>query len=232
MHLPQYERRDCGIAQRLQALARMGHLGGKMISTSTANVLTSAFNRYLALDPEAAEKLTAFDGRLICIEIRGAETRLYLSVKNNTINVIKDTDTEPDTTICGWPGGLLKLGLHRDSAPLFFAGEVEIRGDTRLGRQFKAVIADMEIDWEEHLSRLTGDIAAHRIMTMAGKLGEWGRAARRNLADDIGEYLQEESRDVVSGAEIDLFNHQVDQLRDDTDRLEARINRLANTNRQ
>lgn len=195
-------------------------------------MLASAFNHYLALDPEAAEKLKAFDGRLICIEIRGAEKKLYLSIENNAIYVIKDTDTEPDTTISGWPVGLFKLGLHRDSAPLFFAGEVEIRGDTRLGRQFKALIADMEIDWEEHLSSFTGDIAAHRIMAMVDKLGKWGRAATRNLADDMGEYLQEESRDVVSGAEIDLFNQQVDKLRDDADRLEARITRLADTNRQ
>ena len=198
-----------------------------MISRSAAAILSSTFNRYLELDPEAPEKLKAFDGKLICIEIKGVDSELYLYVDNNSVNIIQDMDAEPDTVISGSPASLFKLGLHRDSASLFFSGEVEIRGDTRLGRRFKALIAEMDIDWEEHLSRLTGDIAAHRIMTVFGKLAEWSKSATDNLTDDIGEYLQEESQDVVNGAEIDIFNQQVDRLRDDTDRLEARIGRLA-----
>ena len=190
-------------------------------------MLSLAFNRYLALDPEAPEKLKAFNGKVIGIEISGVDTALYLSIENNAIEFIQDIDVKPDTVISGSPASLFKLGLHRDSASLFFSGEVEIRGDTRLGRRFKALIAEMEIDWEEHLSRLTGDIAAHRIMTAIDKLAEWSKGAANNLTDDIGEYLQEESRDVVSGAEIDMFNQQVDILRDDTDRLEARVARLA-----
>ena len=116
------------------------------------SLLETAFNNYLALDPEAPEKLTAFDGKIICIDIRGLNKRIYLLINGSKISVVKQHDAEPDATIIGSPAALFKLGVHRDSAPLFFAGEVEIRGDTRLGRQFKALLADMEIDWEEHLS--------------------------------------------------------------------------------
>jgi ubiquinone biosynthesis protein UbiJ len=122
--------------------------------------------------------------------------------------------------------------VQRDSAPLFFAGEVEIRGDTRLGRQFKSLLADMEIDWEEQLSRLVGDIASHRIAGLFNDLRKWSKTAADNFADDLGEYLQEESRDVVSGAEMGMFYQQVDKLRDDTERLIARIHRLPGIDRQ
>jgi ubiquinone biosynthesis protein UbiJ len=61
------------------------------------------------------------------------------------------------------------------------------------------------------------------------KFGKWSRSTVNNLGADIGEYLQEERRDVVSGAEIDVFSQQVDRLRDDVDRLEARIHRLQDT---
>jgi len=202
-----------------------------MISSTAAKILTSAFNKYLVLDPEAPLKLKAFDGKLISIEIRGPNKNLYLSIHDSNVIVVQDIDTEPDTIISGSPAALFKLGLHRDSAPLLFAGEVEIRGDTRLGRQFKALLATMEIDWEEHLSRLTGDIAAHRIVGLFNEFGIWSRSASSNFTDDMGEYLQEESRDVVSGAEIDMFNQQVDKLRNDADRLEARITRLADIDR-
>jgi ubiquinone biosynthesis protein UbiJ len=195
-------------------------------------MLTTAFNKYISLDPEAPEKLRDFDGKLIAIEVRGMGKNLYLSINDCNITVVKDIADEPDTTISGSPAALFKLGLHRDSAPLFFSGEVEIRGNTRLGRQFKALLAEMEIDWEEYLSRVTGDIAAHHIVKMFNELGKWNRSVASNLADDIGEYLQEESRDIVSGAETDLFNQQVDILRNDVDRLEARVCRLAEVSRQ
>ena len=196
------------------------------------SLLEAAFNNYLALDPEAPEKLTAFDGKIICIDIRGLNKRIYLLINGSKISVVKQHDAEPDATITGSPAALFKLGVHRDSAPLFFAGEVEIRGDTRLGRQFKSLLADMEIDWEEHLSRLIGDIAAHRVAGLFNELKEWGESVTGNFADDVGEYLQEESRDVVSGAEMGMFYQQVDKLRDDTERLKARIDRLSAVHRQ
>jgi len=196
------------------------------------SLLETAFNNYLALDPEAPEKLTAFDGKIICIDIRGLNKRIYLLINGSKISVVKQHDAEPDATITGSPAALFKLGVHRDSAPLFFAGEVEIRGDTRLGRQFKSLLADMEIDWEEHLSSLIGDIAAHRVAGLFNELKEWGESVTGNFADDVGEYLQEESRDVVSGAEMGMFYQQVDKLRDDTERLKARIDRLSAVHRQ
>ena len=196
------------------------------------SLLETAFNNYMALDPEAPEKLTAFDGKIICIDIRGLNKRIYLLINGSKISVVKQHDAEPDATIIGSPAALFKLGVHRDSAPLFFAGEVEIRGDTRLGRQFKSLLADMEIDWEEHLSRLVGDIAAHRVAGLFNTLKQWSESVAGNFADDAGEYLQEESRDVVSGAEMGMFYQQVDKLRDDTERLKARIDRLSAVHRQ
>jgi len=197
-----------------------------MISHTAAGMLTSAFNNYLSLDPEAPDKLRAFDGKLVCIDIRGPDKRLYLSINDNRVTVLEQHDEEPDTTISGSPAALFKLGVNRDAAPLFFKGEVEIRGDTRLGRQFKSLLADLQIDWEEHFSRLIGDTAAHQLFRAVNELRDWGRSAAGNFAEDVGEYLQEESRDVVSGAEMEAFYQQVDELRDDTERLKARIDRL------
>lgn len=195
------------------------------------SLLENAFNRYLALDPEAPEKLCALDGQVICIDIRGSGKRIYLSITGNRVIFLDAYDDEPDATIIGSPAALIKLGARRDTAPLFFSGEVEIRGNTRLGRQFKSLLADMDIDWEEHLSRLVGDIAAHRISNAFHTLRSWGRSAAGNFADDVGEYLQEESRDVVSEAEMAFFCQQVDELRDGADRIKARIDRLSESNK-
>ena len=132
-----------------------------MTSSTIADLLTTAFNQYISLDPEAPDKLRAFDGKLICIDIRGPNRRLYLYVNGDRFTVAEQHEAEPDAIISGSPAALFKLGVNRDASPIFFKGEVDMRGDTRLGRQFKALLADMQIDWEEHLSRLIGDAAAH-----------------------------------------------------------------------
>ena len=50
------------------------------------------------------------------------------------------------------------------------------------------------------------------------------------MGANIREYLQEESRDATSRYEVDRFATNVNTLRDDVDRLEARINRLQGDN--
>ncbi len=46
------------------------------------------------------------------------------------------------------------------------------------------------------------------------------------MGANIREYLQEESRDAPSRYEVDKFTADVSALRDDVDRVEARLNRL------
>jgi ubiquinone biosynthesis protein UbiJ len=51
------------------------------------------------------------------------------------------------------------------------------------------------------------------------------------MGDNIREYLQEESRDVPSRYEVERFAKRVNELRDDVDRLAARISRLGTASR-
>jgi ubiquinone biosynthesis protein UbiJ len=46
------------------------------------------------------------------------------------------------------------------------------------------------------------------------------------VGENIAEYLQEESRDLVNRHELDEFLRGVDTARDTIDRVEARLSRL------
>ena len=50
--------------------------------------------------------------------------------------------------------------------------------------------------------------------------------ARRTAGENIAEYLQEESRDLVNKPELDEFLQGVDMVRETADRVDARIARL------
>ena len=54
---------------------------------------------------------------------------------------------------------------------------------------------------------------------------DWGRKAADSFSTNVAEYLQEEGRDVPSRVEVEEFLEAVDQLREATDRLDARLSR-------
>ncbi|NOY62884.1 MAG: hypothetical protein GXP10_07015 [Gammaproteobacteria bacterium] len=106
------------------------------------------------------------------------------------------------------------------------SGAVEIRGDSELGQRFQAILNAIDVDWEEQLSKVTGDVVAHQLGNMARGVNQWLTETADSVAQDVGEYLQEESRDLPHPSQVAQFVADVDQIRMDVDRLDARISRL------
>jgi ubiquinone biosynthesis protein UbiJ len=186
-------------------------------------ILESVINRYLALDPEMLGKLAEFSGKVIKLEMTGINKTLYMLPNEAGIQVLAEYDGDADTVLRGTPISLFKMGLVSNAANLLLKGEIEISGDTRLGHQFKNAFSQMDIDWSEPLAGLVGDGLAYQLQQTGSKLGRWGKQSVRSVSASFSEYLQEESRDVVTETELEIFNEDVDRLRNDVDRLQAKI---------
>ncbi len=203
--------------------------------------LETACNRYLALDPLAREKLAALAGKVIALEIEAAPGKplltLWLLPGADGLEVLSHYTGDADTTLAGTALALAKMSLAGKplaenldcptASEVLFAGEVQIRGDVELGQRFKRILDEMDIDWEEHLSRFTGDLIAHKAGTALRELGNWWQQALGTLGRDAGEFLQQESELLPEAGELTRFMEDVDVLRSDVDRLEARLRRLA-----
>lgn len=196
------------------------------IPENLASGLAAAMNGWLGLDPEVRGRLRELDGRVIALQLRGINLTLVLRVDNDRIRMLHDTVEEADTVLRGTPLGMARLGLGRDTAGTLFSGAVEIHGDVETGQAFKAILDEMQIDWEEQLSRLTGDVIAHQAGNIARRTGAWLRHGRHTLEHDISEYLQEELRVLPTRIEIDNFIDAVSRTGMAVDRLEARLKRL------
>lgn len=197
------------------------------IETSISG-LEAAINHYLSSDPEVAEKLSVLEGKVIAIEIKGMNKKLYFFPHQAGMDITESYEDEADTTLKGSPIALLKMSLSKDVAPLMLKGEIDIEGDVRLGRNFKKILSEMDVDWEEHIARIIGDTPAHHLASLTKKIMGWGSQAGGDVAADVSEYLQEESRDVVSKPELEKFYQDVDALRNQFDRFQARFNALKN----
>jgi len=188
--------------------------------------LQMALNRYLRLDPDAGARMTALQGRSIAIELTLPRLTFYILPGETGLQLRSQLESDPDTVLRGTALGLARLGLGSQAGKTLFSGSVSITGDVETGQAFKAALDAMDIDWEEQLSRFTGDVIAHRLGNLARKGDATLRRARHTLEQDLGEYLQEELRVLPTHIEVENFCADVTRLRIDSDRLQARIRRL------
>ena len=131
-------------------------------------------------------------------------------------------ELEPDAVLQGSIIGMTGMAFG-DRERGLRSGVIEIIGDPVIARDFQRLLEHARPDLEEELSRFVGDLAAHQIGNAARFVADWGRRAVDTISLDVAEFLQEESRDLPTRVETDEFLDAVDTVRQDTDRLEARI---------
>ena len=95
-----------------------------------------------------------------------------------------------------------------------------------LAQKFQRLLMLARPDPEEELAGLIGDAAAHQVGTVLRQAADWGRRSGGIVAANLREYLQEEQRDIPSSYEMGRFSRDVQTLRDDVERAEARLDRL------
>lgn len=188
--------------------------------------IENAFNRLLSLDPEAAKQLAAMEGRIICLQLEGINTSLYLFPAEEDVMILDDFDGDADTTISGTLIALARLGMAENSQAEMFGGGVTITGDLKLGSQFNRLFASLDIDWEEQLSKVTGDMAAHTLGNISRTLFSVTQRNSDSMKMNMGEYLQEEVDYLPSQNEVNGFMRDVDTLRNDISRFEARLQKM------
>lgn len=182
-------------------------------------------NRNIAESTPARRLCEQLSGTVVAIRVRNSALAACFVVADDALEVVSATRQEPDVVITG---SLLTLAgmAGRSGEAAIRDGSLDLSGDAIRAGQFQRLLLLARPDLEEELSGLVGDLAAHKLGEFARGLGRWGRAARSTMGANIREYLQEESRDAPSRYEVEKFGAAVNTLRDDVDRVEARLNRL------
>ena len=113
--------------------------------------------------------------------------------------------------------------LQLDAPPV---GKVKMSGDAELARRLQRLADRFDPDWQLPFVHVFGDVAGVQVAKAVGAALRQARIVGRNVAESAAEYVTEESRDVVGKAELHAFHDDVDGLRDDVERLAARVNRM------
>jgi ubiquinone biosynthesis protein UbiJ len=193
-----------------------------MLTEAIENLL----NRNLPRSPRARELTAALQGKILRLEARGLGWVLYIESLGTSLKLTRNDDGRtPDTEISG---SLMNLAALAGSHPeeVIRRGDVTIRGDAELAQKFQELAMLLKPDVEEELSRLIGDTPAHQAFRFVKLATDFGRRAATTGVRNVAEYLAHERGDLVPRAEAEDFYREVERLREDLDRLEARAGHI------
>lgn len=187
--------------------------------------LEKAINFYLRLDPESALSLEKLNGKCIQLSITDWQTAFFILPQGDHI-ILSQEPHEADTVISGASFGLFKAGLAKGKGSALFENTIEISGDVAVGETLRHCLSAIDIDWEEHLSQLVGDVFAHQLFSRFKRTLAFGRKTLMTLQDNVKEFLHSESQQLPAPQEVEQFIEEVSQLQHAVDRTEARVQRL------
>lgn len=189
--------------------------------------IAALVNRNIAGSARARILASRLEGRAMSVSV-SAPFPVSVRVSIEAGDLVLSRDPEPgtaDVSISGTPLSLLPL-LGADARAHMQSGAVDVKGDAEIAQAFHELLHAARPELEEELSRHVGDVAARQIGNALRSVTDWSRRTASTFADNVSEFLQEESRDLVSRTEGEEFNAAVDELREAVDRIAARIDLL------
>jgi len=179
-------------------------------------------NHLLAEEQWAREKLAPFAGKRVRVTAPGLPDLTFSVCADGMIESTKG-DGDPDLTVALSPAALPKL-LQRDESVL---QTVSFTGDAELAAALQFLFRHLRWEVEEDLSRVVGDVAAHRIVETGRAFAAWQKDAAERFGQNVAEYLTEEAELLAPKPELARFSREVAELVDAVERLEKRLDRLA-----
>ena len=184
-------------------------------------------NRVLRLDSTALPRLGHLNGKVIAVECRSPALQLFILPSDEGLMLASHWASEADCTLRAPAASLLKLAISKDKTAVLHSPQVDLEGDSGVLLELAGVLQDLELDWEYELSRWLGPVATQLLGGHLRSRARWYQQGFTSLNQNLAEYLAEESRTLVGQREAEARFSELDQIKLDLERLEARFERLS-----
>ena len=187
-------------------------------------------NRILRMDSTALPRMARLSGKVIAIDGQSPALQLFILPSSEGLQLASNWLAPVDCSLRASPANLLQLALTKDKTAVLHRPQVTISGDSgdsAILLELVAVLQDLELDWEYELSRWLGPVASQLLGGHLRSRARWGTQSFASLRQDLADYLSEESRSLVGQREAEARFAELDRLKLDLDRLDARVARLS-----
>ena len=186
-------------------------------------------------DSNIAKQLLKLDNKVIKIIIKHfflsylacfQQGQLLIRASNNA-----QTEQNPDLTITVSPINLLKIKLtNTDLEQAVRANDIEFNGNLNLAIDIQRLVDKTEVNFKEilqaKLAGLTSDVFSWQVVGFLDHFFSVLKIRREEFAQQVTDFLQLETQLLVAKPELENFCQSVDRLRDDVERLSARVKNL------
>ncbi len=188
-------------------------------------MLNRIINRVIQFDASTKTRLAHLDGKCLYLQISDLKLDFDIFFTKTNIRLQSKkigTQNEAQVQVKAPVAALIAFAGSKKIKEATERGLI-IEGDIELAHEIQNFVMGLDIDWEEMLSRYTGDIFAHAFFQGIRKAENKKRGIIENLSFSARNFLQEEQRLLPTAIEVEYFNHSVDELRNEVDRLEMRV---------
>ncbi|MGF1680825.1 ubiquinone biosynthesis accessory factor UbiJ [Photobacterium minamisatsumaniensis] len=192
------------------------------VDVLVTGAIETSLNTLLKEDEDSQRRLARLRGKIIGVTINEFGKQLYF-VFSQQIDVLGAYEGEVDCQLALNLSVLPELRQQANLTQLIKADKLSLEGDIQLAQQFSALLNSLKPDVEEKISQYTGDIVAH---TLVGGLKNSAQVLRHGIErrqQYLAEVITEEWKLAPQALEIAHFADQVDDLKSDVARCEARM---------
>ena len=196
-----------------------------MLVDLLAPTIERVLNKVIGLDPEAHQRLSKLDQKIIAFHFTDVDQTLFFEIDESYIFVKASIEKEVQAELSGNLLAFFNLATSDNSDPVF-KGEVRFAGEISTAQHFQTFFSELDIDWEEHLSGYVGDIAAHQLFKGGKAFHQWFTETASTAQQNASEYLRFEAKAVPASIELENFYDEIADLTSDVERFSLRVERL------
>ncbi len=190
----------------------------------TAAVETT-LNTLINDDVELGRRLARLKGQVIQVHLKELNKTLTF-IFSQQIDVLAEYEGQPDCYLSLNLSILPELRDQSNITKLIKQDKLVLDGDIQLAQKFAQLMTDCKPDLEEWLSRVTGDVVAHTFVQSVAGLGQFVKSQATKHQNHVAQVLTEEWKIAPAPLEIAHFCDQVDDVRSQAARVEAKLAQL------
>ncbi|WP_108648915.1 ubiquinone biosynthesis accessory factor UbiJ [Dongshaea marina] len=190
------------------------------------SLVESGCNQLNRMDNHGRARRERLDGKVIALNLREWKP-VYFLFSRQQLDLLGEFNGSADATLSLSIGALGLLRNPSNLAHYIRQGKMDLEGDLQILQKFAELFTEARIDWEEQLSEIVGDVAAHTLCRLGQKLHQDTRRLSKTLLDTSGEYVTQELKLAPGSLELACFYDEVELLQQQLERLELRTTSLA-----
>ena len=183
--------------------------------------LETAINTALKYDPGTRARLQKLDGKVLSLDLTAPRLHFCLCIEDDRVSLRRHWEGEVSTRLSGSAIAFLRLLRDADATPAKLG--VSVTGSSMLLAELQSILRDLDIDWEQPLAELIGDVPAHTVGNALRSAGAWLRSSLSRAPDAAAEAVSEEWQLTPPQAQFEAFAEDLADLALATERLEARV---------